>query len=120
MVAERQWLQECIVFDGGVDLNTDLLLVLLETLKFDREQILARNEAREIISAFEIRDCLKGSMSQSLATEIHDNARKRSALVRYISNDFAPDTSALCRSANSDKKGDYYTEGSGYSLIHER
>ena len=94
------------MFDGGVDLDADLVLVLFEALKLDRELILARNEAGETISAFEVGDSLERSISQSVAAEIHDNARQRSSLVRNVGNDFAPDAAALSRSGESDKKGD--------------
>ena len=93
------------MLDGRVDLNADLLLVLLEALKLDRELILARNEAGETIGALEIGDSLERSIPQSVAAEIHDNARQRTSLLRNVGNDFAPDATALSRTGKSDKEG---------------
>ena len=91
--------------DPGAIANTGAII----TAKFDCLQITGKQAV------------MSGIISQSVTTEIHNDARQRSSLIgAQVGNDFAPDTSALSRSANSDKKGDYCSEGPRYSLIHAR
>jgi len=113
--------QQSVVFDSGIYLDADLLFVCIKALEFDRQSILAREQTGETISAFVVSNALKRSVSQSLAAEIHDDARQHFSLVgAKVSNDFAPDATALGRTGNGDKKDDYCREGSRYSLKHAR
>ena len=94
------------MFDSGIDLDADLLLVLLEALKLDRELILTGNETGETVSAFEISDRLELFVAESLAAEIHDHAGQRSSLIGYVGDDLSSDATALRRTDGKNKKGD--------------
>jgi hypothetical protein len=52
------------LFDGRLDLNAQFLFILLETRKFDGQNVVTGNQPRKVVLAFEVADGLNSLVTK--------------------------------------------------------